>query len=106
MWFHAHLRRCCPSFLCLLCSGRSFWLQAKLDVPLQTAVVMSHEAKLQFRWQEDVLPLPRDPNATAPSAAAEADAAQQPQPWRQSAARSGVSRQTRRLLRTLLPAGP
>lgn len=60
------------------------------------------EARLQFRWQADALPLMLDPNATAPAAG---DAVQ---PWPDNASSGGVNSrgQARRLLRAVLPAMP
>lgn len=61
------------------------------------------EARLQFRWQAEALPLMLDPNATAPAAG---DAVQ---PWPDSASGGqamGSHGQARRLLRAALPAMP
>jgi hypothetical protein len=63
------------------------------------------EAKLQFHAEAGVLPLLLDPNATAPSAAEDAEASLQPDTWQMNAeTRSGSSSswgQARRMLRSM-----
>ena len=62
------------------------------------------EAKLQFQMEAGVLPLLLDPNATAPSAAEDAEATLQPDAWqihdKNRSSSSSSWGQARRLLRS------